>query len=402
MQIITKQQWRRNEGAAITRPLYPLLFAPVPVLSAAVIYIWQIPWWSGFRLAYLCLFTVGCLLTIFWQPWAKFHRRFPRLAKPLNILTGVMLVFMLLATLIPALIRDTAPHKAPSGLQAGPDIYFIVLDSYTGSQALLDRFSYDNSAFLESLQALGFHTGDCRSRYTYTSPELASIFNGGGEVPTETRTNWRLVQRSLLRTTLEARGYDTIAFATGYDWDELHDAAYYLEPDLRGPTEFELFVLGDPSWDDQLGKRARTRTLYLLANLDTAADLPGSQFTFAHIVQPHPPFVFNSDGSPLADEILFNPGWDGNSSTSVRYTPENYVSGYVGQAEYISNAILPPLRLILAKDPQALIILIGDHGSWYSTSEEEARSTLCAVYGDLPLDPVEAVRKIVNKPAPVE
>ena len=367
------------------------------MLSAGVIFIWQIPWWSGFRLAYLCLFTVGCLLMVFWQPWDKLHRRFPRLAKPLNIITGAMLGFMLLATIIPALIRDTAPHKAPRGLQAGPDIYFIVLDSYTGSQALLERFGYDNSGFLQQLEDLGFAIGDCSSRYTYTSPELFIVFNGGGEVPTATRVNWRMVQRSQLRTTLEARGYDTVAFATGYDWDEIHDAAYYLEPELFGPTEFELFVMGYPTWNDQLGERARTRTLYLLAHLDTAADLPGSQFTFAHIVQPHPPFVFNSDGSPLVNSSLVDPSWNGhNNRTTVQYTSDNYISGYVGQAEYISNAILPPLRLILAKDPGALILLIGDHGPWYASTPEEARSVLCAVYGDLPLDPVEAVNKITH------
>jgi hypothetical protein len=278
----------------------------------------------------------------------------------------------------------------------GPDIYFIVLDSYTASTSLLERFSYDNSWFYQELDNLGFQAGDCESLYAYTGPSLGSILNGGGMVPTLPWLNWKLLQRSQLRTSLEQRGYDTIAFATGFYWNEIRDAAYFMEPDYGTDlTKFELYILGSPSYKDLVGDYYRARTNLILEDLDLAADLPGSQFTYAHILQPHPPFVFDMEGNPLDDGSLVNPDWNGNDKQTLAYTWENYLQGYIQQVEYVSWAILDPLQRILEKDPDPLIMLIGDHGPWYSPGYE--LTTLCAVYGDLPLDPTEAVKALLER-----
>lgn len=375
-------------------PLYLLLFAPVPVLAKQVVYIYQVTWYAGLRLALVFACLGLLLMLILYKPLQRFHTMHAQLTRNLNIITASMLIFMLLAIGTSAIIRDTKPHRSPQGIAAGPDVYFIVLDSYTSSTAFLERFSYDNSWFYQELTSLGFLVGDCSSRYAYTGPSLGSILNGGGDVPEITALNWQLIQRSQLRTALEAKGYDTVAFATGYDWDEIHDAAYYFQPDLPGITDFELFFLGLTSWKDIRGDHFRARTANLLENLPAAASLSGSQFTYAHIMQPHPPFIFHADGSPLADASLVNPEWKYKGTATVMYFQEVYDSYYLEQVEYISHAILGPLKIILDKDPDPLIILIGDHGPWYSP--EYNLSTLCAVYGDLPLDPTQAVNKITH------
>ncbi|TET85521.1 MAG: hypothetical protein E3J37_01775, partial [Anaerolineales bacterium] len=38
-----------------------------------------------------------------------------------------------------------------------PDIYYIILDSYTRADALRDDFGFDNSPFLEELRSIGFY-----------------------------------------------------------------------------------------------------------------------------------------------------------------------------------------------------------------------------------------------------
>lgn len=377
-------------------PWFLLLFSPVPVLSQQVVHLYQVPWWAGLRFAALSLIPGMMILALFWLIFPNFIKNHSEISKALNLITASMLLVLLGVIGFSGITRDGIAHKTPRNTESGQDIYFIVLDSYTGSHALLERFNYDNSAFIRQLELLGFQVGDCKSKYTYTGASLGSILNGGINAPIMSISNWKLLQRSQLRTTLEQRGYDTIAFATGYDWDEIRDAAYFLEPPHSpGLTEFELFLLGSPSWKDRKGELFRERTLYLLKYLDAAARLPGSQFTYAHIEQPHPPFVFQADGSPLADETMVEPGWNGDSKSSLMYSWENYAAGYTGQVEFISSAILASLENVLQKDPDPLIMLLGDHGAWYTN--DDAFSILCASYGDLPMDPGEAVMMIIGE-----
>lgn len=372
---------------------YPLIIAPVLILSRQISNLWQVPWWAGLRLAAAALLLSIILLSLLIKPVNTFNTRHPLIARLLELTFRSMLIFQLAAIGITGIIRDAKPQETPRGMQAGPDVYFIVLDSYTASETLLTLYSYDNSWFLEELRSLGFQAGSCESNYAYTGPSLGAILNGEETAPTQTWLNWRLVQRALLRTTLEERGYDTIAFATGFDWNEPRDAAYFLEPELDGPTDFEMYVMGD-HFGDLKSEHFRERTATVLDNLDMAAGLPGSQFTYAHITQPHPPFVFQADGSPQDDRELLNSHYNGNEKVSTAYTMSNYSSGYTAQVEYISRAILPKLSTIVQQDPQALIILLGDHGPWYAPEYDQ--TTLCATYGDLPLDPTEAVIKITQ------
>jgi hypothetical protein len=80
------------------------------------------------------------------------------------------------------------------------------------------------------------------------------------------------------------------------------------------------------------------------------------KFVYAHILIPHPPFVFSRSGV----NIDF-PGNDG--ATPVGPTPKDYATGYRNQLDYINYRILPIVKEIQAnsKNPP-IIILQGDHG----------------------------------------
>ncbi len=59
-----------------------------------------------------------------------------------------------------------------------PDVYYIILDMYGRDDVLQDRFQYDNSEFLTSLEELGFVVARCSvSNYNMTELSLASSFN---------------------------------------------------------------------------------------------------------------------------------------------------------------------------------------------------------------------------------
>ncbi len=59
-----------------------------------------------------------------------------------------------------------------------PDIYFIVLDMRTRSDVLKQTYDYDDTAFVQELEKLGFFVAECsRSNYGETSGSIVSTLN---------------------------------------------------------------------------------------------------------------------------------------------------------------------------------------------------------------------------------
>ncbi len=121
-------------------------------------------------------------------------------------------------------------------LQPLPDIYFIILDSHTRRDALVEDYDFDNSAYLDQLRELGFYIADCsRSNYDYTQGTIAAGLNMDyltNLSPYLQQLNsediWILLKQSRVRRLLENAGYKTVAFDTGYEWSRLEDADIYL------------------------------------------------------------------------------------------------------------------------------------------------------------------------------
>jgi hypothetical protein len=59
-----------------------------------------------------------------------------------------------------------------------PDVYYLILDSYTRADALSRDFDLDTSKFMDAMKARGFYVADCaRSNYSFTELSMASAFN---------------------------------------------------------------------------------------------------------------------------------------------------------------------------------------------------------------------------------
>jgi hypothetical protein len=89
----------------------------------------------------------------------------------LNILAVFLLLFPLVqlsgyAIQQAASQKDLQANPKESGQLAGaavqekPDIYYIILDSYTRADVLQKDFGYDNSQFVDSLRQMGFYVAD--------------------------------------------------------------------------------------------------------------------------------------------------------------------------------------------------------------------------------------------------
>lgn len=303
---------------------------------------------------------------------------------------------------------------------SSPDIYYIILDSYTRADTLKAAYDFDNSVFLSELEQMGFDVAECSmSNYVRTELSLASSFNmdylpalDERITPESTARSplWNLIRHSAVMDYVQAHGYKTVAFATGFPWSEWDHADLYLEADpLRGGlTEFEGLLLGttayriaeDEGWVDtklHTFNRYRERTQFVLDTLPTipARNLGGPKFVFAHLIIPHPPFVFAEDGAP-SDSLSF-------LNEKDQYPADKYAKGYVMQLQFINREITRVVQAILANSTTPpVIILQGDHGPWLQPKDR--RLTILNAYylpgrknaiGDF-ITPVNTFRIVFN------
>ncbi len=314
----------------------------------------------------------------------------PRGALLLNSLTlGLVLFTAGQMTIFTAWSASVEQHKEESRLtseeeasasQPLPDIYYIVLDSYARADRLQALYQYDNSSFVESLQALGFYVASCsQSNYGRTDLSLASALNMDyiqhlhPELTPETINRTLIfedIKHSIVRQILEENGYRTIAFATGFAWSELTDAAEYITPSplSPNPNEFETLLLRTTlvrelleeeiiEFDPLGAPNFRERTLLVLNTLPELPHTPGPKFVFAHLIIPHPPFVFGPNGEEVdASQYVNEEG---------KYTAETYAQGYTAAITFLNARLLPILERILREsETPPVIILQGDHGPW--------------------------------------
>jgi hypothetical protein len=301
-----------------------------------------------------------------------------------------------------------------------PDVYYIILDGYTRGDALKRDLGYDNSSFLESLEAMGFYVAECsRSNYAYTQPSLTSSLNGEYVTNLQDRLDELgmpsysilfLLSRSLIREELENLGYQTVAFQTDFGWSDIRDADIYLSLhdrplSLQTITPFEALyaettaikVLLDTEYiltiagfgAQNLPYRTRVEMpMYIFQELPKIASIRRPTFTFAHILIPHFPYVFSSDGEFVTDPAILE-----DHSSHV---------GYTGQVAFVSSQMLGIAQeLIDNSEIPPIIIIQGDHGL-----EEDNRLQILNAYylpgngaDDLypTISPVNTFRIILNR-----
>ncbi|HTX90465.1 MAG TPA: sulfatase-like hydrolase/transferase [Anaerolineales bacterium] len=289
--------------------------------------------------------------------------------------------------------KNDAPIQTSATQTPGakPDIYYIILDAYGRSDILQGLYDFDNSSFIDQLKQDGFYVADAsHSNYPQTLLSLASSLNmdyiDALDPPTRDPKHGRVwltdeIHHSLVRQALAQQGYKLISFDN--DWlTTIEDADYVYSfehtelateiEDTSGFNKFETLYLSstlgriffDLGWlkdrsDQEQYLFHYQETRYIFDQLEDVHELPGSYFVFAHLIVPHPPFVFSSDGGFVQGTQPFFLG-DGSAFAG---TPEEYVSGYRNQVAYVDDAVTKLVMDILANsDPAPIIIIQADHG----------------------------------------
>jgi len=269
----------------------------------------------------------------------------------------------------------------PAASKESPDIYYIILDGYGREDILREVLDVDTSDFTQSLKSRGFYVAsEAQANYSQTALSIASSLNMAYMDPLAERMGPRsrnreplgeLILHSAVRQALEGAGYEMVALDSGHMYTQVKDADRYLSAFPTTVNEMEglwlsttvLAAVEDPGqWGLLLPSydTHRTHVQFAFDTLRSVGRAPGPQFVYAHIIAPHPPFVFDAQGAPVDPP---RPYWPGDGDT-YRGTAEEYSTGYSQEVRFVDEQMKIVIDDILSNSNPAPIILIqGDHGS---------------------------------------
>jgi len=334
-------------------------------------------------------------------------RKPERFTFPLNMITAAVLLVPLFTVIqfeyklysVKRQLSQTQSQdcgQLSNQITPAPDVYYIILDAYAGHDTLWETYGFNNKEFLEKLDDLGFFVADrSQSNYCHTELSLSSSFNmeyldtidpifaTGG--PPDLSPLWPLLILSDVRENFECLGYDIVTFDSGYYWTGWRDSDYFISPNTyriggvrntQGLNSFESLLIQTSagvmitsaarflpdeiraSFDNPYQEH-RERILSTLSALeDYVPFMQKPTFTFAHLLIPHPPYVFGPNGEPIEQYEGFSLGNIQGESGSV---PE--LIGYPNQVAFINQRLLEVIEEILTNSASPPIIIIqGDHG----------------------------------------
>jgi hypothetical protein len=223
------------------------------------------------------------------------------------------------------------------------------------------------------------------SSYPQTALSLSSTLNSGYiqdllDIPDPANGDRAalaaLVSDNRVLRGLRSLDYDLVTFPSGYPLTRLEGPAKRYSP-LVDPNFLEYYVIEEgclPLMQKMMGRgpadlsfaMRRNRLEFVFENLANARQGISDEksvFVFAHIMAPHPPFVFNrkGEGLPSRESFAFADGshwYDIHGRDGIPY----YIM-YSEQLTYVMKRLGDAVDAILAASPRPPVIIIqGDHG----------------------------------------
>lgn len=335
--------------------------------------------------AWIMLFGVGTYLLV------RTHRDLLNLTFVANVVSACVVTMSLIhigvyevrdryvgaGSGLESVVRHLEDLDQPS---SPPDIYYIILDGYASPSILEELYDYDNTSFLEYLADRGFYVaGESRSNYCQTALSLASSLNLqylDGLVEQVGPDHRRraplggLVHDNEVFAFLRQHGYLIVSFSSGWSITDIRSADRYVAPHWS-PDEFQTMLIDTtpiPFVVDRMGGYGeydlhRERILYAFDHLADFAQQDQPVFVFAHVMVPHPPFVFGPHGEAIDPDYRYTLH-DADSLIRERgLTRDQYVEGYRNQLVFTNSKVESAVDAILARSAEPpIIILQSDHG----------------------------------------
>ncbi len=333
---------------------------------------------------WLALVPLVALLVL--GAWLDRRGRRPGWLAPGALASSVGVILVIVAGMTGVRLARAAIHIGvpPTPTAAAPpaesNIYLVLLDAY-GRPDTLRSLGIEIDPFLEELGGLGFDVyEEATSRYAWTPQTLAALFSGTNEgVPGG--VGQRLGQRRLLKAIdggaligrAAASGYELVVIDPPLPHVTFSVGEHHAHPSINA---FEATLIGRSPLaglmgPDVLVDQLRARLDDDMRRLETLSGDDG-RIVLAHFMAPHPPFLYALDGSEMPGPACW-PRCD-LFDTHMERMPmprAEYVAGMAGNVAAINDRILPALEAIIERDPGAIVVLFGDHGTRMSVHDKE-------------------------------
>jgi hypothetical protein len=283
--------------------------------------------------------------------------------------------------------RPPTPHTARLPFRQAdspdyPDIYYIILDGYARQDVLRDVYGFDNGPFITWLKSRGFYVADRSvSNYPMTFLSLASSLNMRylnddarqiGHKRRKTSPILKLISDNEVGRYLHAQGYRYVHFGT--DWEGTAEAKVADETRMSAPLFFRaefVATLMRTTMLRPLAPSVANTHLFTLGELQDIPKIQGPTFTFAHLILPHSPYVFDRHGN-VQNDIPISLQFDLDGKTGGWQNRQ----GYLEQVMFANTRIQEVIDAILKRSPYPPVIIIqSDHGSASTKNHEVAAST---------------------------
>jgi hypothetical protein len=258
-----------------------------------------------------------------------------------------------------------------------PDIYYIIFDRY-GSRQTLQAEGIDNEQAYRYLAEKGFYVAEqSRANYIKTVLSLAASLNldylddlprAYGRESASWAPIYERVRNHRVNAFLSQQGYQTFHLGSWY-WPTrenphaTRNINYYdtVPQPLVAMLHNVLFEPVQRAVDSPLVDDRRQQWRRVLRQVDDVVALApgaGPKFVFLHVLVPHPPYVFDRDGSYVPLEV-----------ENRRTLDENY-----GNQVHAANGLIRRLvDGILVRSPSPPVILIqGDEGPYPQGTESDS------------------------------
>lgn len=305
----------------------------------------------------------------------------PALTTTLNVVS-VILVGLSLVQIVPHVVGTlgnagsaevgetpvAAGSAAPSAGTAKPrDIYYIVLDRYGSARSIAQDYGITDNDMYGWLTDHGFTVAaDSHANYVKTALSIAStlrmdflddIAKRMGKTSSDQSPINAVFQDHPVGRFLQARGYRYVHIGSYFQPtrsskiadENLHigsvsDFATALFDYSAAPAIARRLGLEQAA---PLRERHRANAMYDFAALKRVQEEPGPKFVFAHLLMPHPPYVFTADGKFVPDDT----SKAATFATQLKYTNTRM------------KEVLEPL-LALPEDERPIIIIQADEGPY--------------------------------------
>ena len=332
-------------------------------------------WWQ------VALLGVGWLVLVFVAN--RFSRRIPVVPRAASTATIAFVLVFFVSGVVRAFLSAEGPISPLTATRAatGPNIYIVLLDGYPRRDTLMNDMSIDNGPFEEALTARGFDVyDDAHTDRRYTDLTLMNLLTGTTEgVPLDTAPASQV--QFLVRRALSEAALPREAQAAGYEWDIIDSPAGHVTFSAGthfqhgGVNTFEDNMLAE----SVLGPIVKAALPYLLtdslrghfdesvASLISLVDPSAHRLVLAHLFQPHLPFLWGHNATPVPVPVYWpRVNIFAAQIETIRMSLVDYSAAMNEDLATLNPRLLDMVDAVVAKDPNAVVVLFSDHGSRYS------------------------------------